>query len=414
MRANLFSWFAGDDDDIRIFDGASDRQPLKIRGKILKAFFPQIVGFSALLGFSASCEESRPTPEDYYFGRTVTAIDDSSYNHILHDSVHFLDVVAKGGEYLKNLDYCDSLSSEQKSTLKNYFSEKLKKIKRSDDGSLDLTHPQTLKTFLAFEKLNYYKGDFDNVMFRENGWFDEKNDILGCYYQDMLQLCETAKKHPQIVEFAKTLYNSEKRFMISKEMLPRANEISMQGLPEWLEKYGQTMENTVYFGAVNFLGSEHSNMVIYYDKPGDDLGADLFIDKEGNCGDDTYAPVGSTIKHECLHLMQKTLGQKRPEEFKHLEELGPTLHSLATEDAIYKQIKGIPLEQEVDYGFLNFGKHKISLGKIANDTRELMQKAKNPDRMDLLMAGPDGISLINRWMGKSNVQPIRRQQKTYQ
>jgi len=36
------------------------------------------------------------------------------------------------------------------------------------------------------------------------------------------------------------------------------------------------------------------------------------------------------------------------------------------------------------------------------------------DRMDLLMAGPDGISLINRWMGKSNVQPIRRQQKTYQ
>lgn len=151
--------------------------------------------------------------EDYYFGRTVTAIDDSSYNHILHDSVHFLDVVAKGGEYLKNLDYCDSLSSEQKSTLKNYFSEKLKKIKRSDDGSLDLTHPQTLKTFLAFEKLNYYKGDFDNVMFRENGWFDEKNDILGCYYQDMLQLCETAKKHPQIVEFAKTLYNSEKRFM---------------------------------------------------------------------------------------------------------------------------------------------------------------------------------------------------------
>lgn len=150
------------------------------------------------------------------------------------------------------------------------------------------------------------------------------------------------------------------------------------------------------------------------DKPGDDLGADLFIDKEGNCGDDSYAPVGSTIKHECLHLMQKTLGQKRPEEFKHLEELGPTLHSLATEDAIYKQIKGIPLEQEVDYGFLNFGKHKISLGKIANDTRELMQKAKNPDRMDLLMAGPDGISLINRWMGKSNVQPIRRQQKTYQ
>lgn len=103
MRANLFSWFAGDDDDIRIFEGASDRQPLKIRGKILKSVFPQIVGFSALLGFSASCGESRPTPEDYYFGRTVTAIDDSSYNHILHDSIHFLDVVAKGGEYLKIL-----------------------------------------------------------------------------------------------------------------------------------------------------------------------------------------------------------------------------------------------------------------------------------------------------------------------
>lgn len=33
MRANLFSWFAGDDDDIRIFEGASDRQPLKIREK---------------------------------------------------------------------------------------------------------------------------------------------------------------------------------------------------------------------------------------------------------------------------------------------------------------------------------------------------------------------------------------------
>ena len=174
------------------------------------------------------------------------------------------------------------------------------------------------------------------------------------------------------------------------------------------------MENTVYFGAVNFLGSEHSNMVIYYDKPGDDLCADLFIDKEGNCGDDIYAPVGSTIKHECLHLMQKTLGQKCPEEFKDLEELGPTLHSLAIEDAIYKKIKGIPLEQEVDYGFLNFGKHKISLGKIANDTRKLMQKAKNPDRMDLMMAGSDGIGLINRWMGKSNGQPIRHQQKTYQ
>lgn len=43
------------------------------------------------------------------------------------------------------------------------------------------------------------------------------------------------EKHPQIVEFAKTLYNSEKRFMISKEMLPQANEISMQGLSEWLE-----------------------------------------------------------------------------------------------------------------------------------------------------------------------------------
>ena len=59
MRANLFSWFAGDNDDIRIFEGASDRQPLKIRGKILKAVFPQIVGFSALLALGlVSCEDN--------------------------------------------------------------------------------------------------------------------------------------------------------------------------------------------------------------------------------------------------------------------------------------------------------------------------------------------------------------------
>lgn len=63
MRANLFSWFAGDDDDIRIFDGASDRQPLKIRGKILKAVFPQIVGFSALLGFQLRVKNPGQRPK---------------------------------------------------------------------------------------------------------------------------------------------------------------------------------------------------------------------------------------------------------------------------------------------------------------------------------------------------------------
>ena len=298
---------------------------------------------------------------------------DFNYNHCIEHQKNFWEIVKNGVKVAHNAQKCALLSDAQKREYMLTSAKMLSQITRyiGTESDIDISDYNNMKTFLFFERLIKHKYNYNRIFSKNRGLITERNEIFGRNYKDMKELQAKCDEYHSVRIFAKKLYLSNLRKLIEANDSTEANKISMELLNNWLANNYATSDlwNYARYGTEKYV-----NMVVFYYWRHEDIRLVATIDPFGNSNDNIYYPIGSTILHEMIHVMQKPPASKeKPNDNKkenvndngngltdYATELGPTLVNLVIDDYIYKKIHNIPLEEAVNYGYLG----DIHMGKL--------------------------------------------------
>ncbi len=392
MSKNVYDHFA--EGEVKAFATRQGVKPRKFAGRLLRKTFPLLA--SSVMMFSSSCAGNKENiDKDGFIDCTELTSDqitdlilnpnpenliwDLDYNHAPENQKNYVNMINQGLAVIKDLSTNENLSEKEILDYKKMAINMLVGVKVVDGklSNADLSDPNTLKSFLFFEKVVKYKDNYDKVFSEEEGIYNEQSKLLGKDYKDCYNLIEKAKNNRGILFFSEALYMDGDRFLVPQEDKEMANKISCFILDDWLKRNGINEENL--FKYLDASGDNKSNTVSFYLKKGKDFRVEVSIDPEGDLGNGYYSPVGVNIIHELMHVAQKKpSSEQNLSEKEHLiEELGPTLNSLMLDDMIYKTIHKIPMDNIVNYGDLDIGRNKTSLGELAVWFRKMTEKYAN-------------------------------------
>ena len=195
-------------------------------------------------------------------------------------------------------------------------------------------------------------------------------------------------------------------------------------LKSWLQKTEIKDKNLWYLTETE--NDDYANTTAFWYKRGAPVGLSLGIDSRGNLGKGYFSSIGTTIIHELQHVMQKKpASAEKPSDNRRqsdkyeearfetgiLSELGPTLYSLMMEDRIYKKIHGIAADKVLDYGDIDLGYRKVSLGETAVWFGKMAEKYPH-NSVDRLLQEEEVISRLDRWGSRENANAYRRERNS--
>lgn len=316
---------------------------------------------------------------------------DDNFNHLPENQENFWEIIKRGIGKTKSVQNSLRLSEAQKKEYQITAYKMLSQISRikGTKCDVDLSDYNNLKTFLYFERVLAYGDNYEEVLEKEAGIIDERNEVFGRYYKEYDAFYKKAKQFPEIEAFSTAFYNCDKRFMLHYADSAAANKLSMQMLDKFMKKQDIRDKDLWYFANVN--EDDFCNAVLFYYRRGATVELSLGVDPRGDIGDGNFSPLGTTIIHELQHIMQKKPSSAEkpehnrsnaPELYKmrveslqsDLMELGPSLCSLALEDQIYKKIKGIAADEVIEYGGFKVNGKEIKLGETAVWFYQMMEK----------------------------------------
>ncbi|MCM1323850.1 MAG: hypothetical protein NC218_06780 [Acetobacter sp.] len=450
MKANVYTGFLTD--KIKIYDTKKDCQPKKVSGRKLYRAFPLLL--SSLMVSPVSClvpEHSSQNGEDAHkitwFAPDVASKDDTkeflsdaevkkiianpcptplkdiNFNHLPEHQENFWEIVLNGVAVSNEVQRSSRLSAEQKAEYRITTYKMLSQISRikGSTNDVDVRDFNNLKTFLYFEKMVRYKDKYAKVLGQQSGVIDERCALFGRYYQDQENLKTAVEAHSGVKKFAKALYGCDERFVLSYNDSIQANKMSREILADWLAKQQVNDDNLWYY--VKNDEYDYCNTLVVYTSRGNPVRVQLGVDPTGDLGDGCYSPVGSTLIHELMHLGQKKPSSKekpednqkddgdvkvRPSRYDdYTMELGPTLYSLAIEDQMYKKIHGIDQDAVVDYGDIDFGTHRVSVGKTAVWFRKMIEKYPSLS-VDKVLTEPEVLEYMEHLGNNAIVQHMQQ------
>ena len=349
--------------------------------------------------------------------RNLVEPTDTNFNHMPENVENFWAIV-KGGIAVAHKVQADSSLTDvvkQKYLDKSIESlSKISKIKGTKD-EVDLKDYNNLHAFLFFEKVLHYQTKAGHIFLDTQGWIDEKHELFGRYYQDYLALEEKTKDYSGVEHFAKALYASTDRFILSAQDSVYANALSRKMFEDWCYKQKMPAEHLGLF--IDTKDSYYPNEICFGHLRGYSVGISMEIDAKGQVEADDgmfYSPVGLTEIHEYQHVMSRkpasyekpednklTSPHDKPENLKRsnalIVELGPTLYTLAYSDRIFKAKNKIDRHDEVDYGkWLQIGQAKLSMGRISNWAGMMFEKY--PDlSVDKVMQQTEVLQQLHQW-----------------
>lgn len=392
MSENVYDRFA--EGEVKAFATKQDIPPHKFMGRFLRKVFPMLASSIMLFSSTGCSSEKENIDGDGCVNYTTLSDDqiiklmttnrfvlfkDKNYNHSPLNNNNYWNVVNQGLNIINNLSSTSSLSEKEILDYKKTAVEMLIRMKSINNEKyiVDLSDEETLKSFLFFEKVVEYKDDYSKVFSNEAGVYNEQSILFGKNYEDCYELINKAKVNSGIYKFADALYKDSNRFLIKEKDIAKANEISLVILKDWLEANGVKEDNL--YKSVDVDDEKAANTVAFYCSPGNDVRAELKIDPTGDLGDGCYSPVGITVIHELMHVMQKkpSSNQSLREKDHLIEELAPTLKTLMLEDMTYKTIHKIPMNNVVNYGYFEVGKNKVPYGELAVWFRNMTDKYKD-------------------------------------
>ena len=356
------------------------------------------------------------------------ALKDKNFNHLPENNANFWEIVRNGLQKTKDVQKSPNIAQKLKTEYKITAYKMLSQISRikGTQNEVDLSDYNNLKTFLYFEKVIEY-GDQYAKVFNFNtgaGRINEQDEIFGRYYKDYEALKQKAKSYPGVEKFARALYNTEEQYLISYADSAKANAISMDMLDDWLKKTEIKDNELFYFTDVTI--DDNANKADYFYKRGSQLHVMFGIDKNGNLGKGYFSSIGTIGIHELQHVMQKkpasaekpSDNRRQSDEYEEarfetgiLSELGPTLYSLMMEDRIYKKIHGIAADKVLDYGDIDLGYRKVSLGETAVWFGKMAEKYPH-NSVDRLLQEDEVIRQLDRWGSRENANAYRRERNS--
>ncbi|MBR5154502.1 MAG: hypothetical protein IKW58_02120 [Alphaproteobacteria bacterium] len=364
--------------------------------------------------------------EDIMLAKNTPTLTDYNYNHMPENQENFWNIVKNGVKISVNdVEKSTKLSREQVKRYKIMAYKMLSQISRKKGSvdEVDLSGHNNLKAFSYFEKVVQFRDNYERVVARAPGVHDAHSEIFGRYYKDYFKLHGKCEENPEIEEFAKILYkNDDKDKIFSYKDSVYCNKKSYEVLGKWLKDQDIKDDNLYYFEPD--CNDEYCNSASSYYKRGGDLGVVLSIHPEGDLGDGLYAPVGSVIIHELMHVMQRKpssaelpmdnaieganafVNRHFKESAGYAEELAPTLMCLMIDDEIYKEKNGIELNRVVDYGKIKVQGRNINLGELAIWFREKTVEYKKTNKgrfsADKMLCSPNVLkelkSISNGYM----------------
>lgn len=451
MKADVYTGFLTD--KVKIFSTDKKVKPVSVSGKVLRRAVPVLL--ASLMSFTGSCSVRGGKALDSEEAAKITAehpayltdereflpqsevlammespspalfpLSDVNFNHMPENKENFWEIVHNGLQII-NTKIANSkrLSSEKKAQYKITALKMLSQISRvkGSKDEVDLRNFNNLKTFLYFEKVIQYKDKYSHVFTKRDGIINEQNAFLGRYYQDQDCLKEKIGKHAGIQKFAKALYACDERFVLHYSDSVQANALSRKIFAEWLEK--QDIKDKKMWYYVDCNEYDYCNVLAITRQRGQNFEVVLGVDPKGDLGDGFYSPIGSTLIHELQHVGQTKPSSSEKAEDNHKKdedvvvrkvyfddyskELGPTLYSLAIEDGIYKKIHGFQADDVVDYGNIDLGTHKVSIGKTAVWFGKMMKKYPHLS-VDKLIAEPEVFNHLNNLGIGTNVMAMQK------
>jgi hypothetical protein len=440
MSSSIYDKFI-ESDNIKAFPTQKEQKPLSIAGKALRKFAPLLV--SSILIFSGvipargqenkkdkklnemnvteyvshmqtvadkygivDLKEKEYLPQEYIDGLLSSPVypilTDKNYNHLMENNKNFWEIVKNGISVMKKVQNSPKLTNTQKQEYKITTRKMLSQITRikGTQDSIDVTDYNNMKSFLFFERLIEHKDNYNFIFLKRPGKIDEQSEVFGRHYKDYQKLDSLCKENPLVLDFAEDLYYSKHRTIIQPEDSVQANKISYKILHDWLAQHHIKEDNLWKYAE---YGSEkYVNMLTFYYWRKDDLLLNIKIDPNGTTGEDLYSPIGTTIAHELVHLMQKPPSSKeKPGDNKKesvsaygsnrtnfASELGPTLLNLTLDDLIYKKIHNIPEDKIVNHGHLANNNRNINIGQLAVWFNKKMKKYPNMG-VDQILTQPD-------------------------
>jgi hypothetical protein len=292
-------------------------------------------------------------------------------------------------------------------------------VDENNMDNIDLSDQSNLKAFLYFERVVKYRDNYDFVLKKREGVSDARSDILGKYYKDLYLLQEIVDQHTIVGDFATALYNSDNRYILSYEDSVKVNNESMKIAKDWIKSQQIESDNLYILSNVN--ENPWCNSVAVWQQRGNDYEALINIDRNGDCGDGYYSPVGEIVIHELTHLMQlppfsselpKANSDKnnmeiffRSSPYRSTEELGPSLMSLVIDDYLYKKLYGIDQCEVVEYGKIDINGKDVELGEIAVWFKGVLKEKTNEGEafsVDKILSEPDVYGKILEFCQKDN------------
>ena len=462
MKADFYTGFLTD--KVKVFSTGKNSKPFTVRGRVLRkaapfllasalaitacgprqdakkgqniekgsfdmrAIYAEVVDKYNLTELKGKEPLSAAEIRDLLENPNAPALKDKNFNHLPENNANFWEIVRNGLQKTidvqKSPNLAQKLKTEYKITAYKMLSQ-ISRIKGTKD-KIDLSDYNNLKAFLYFEKVVEY-GDQYAKVFNFNtgaGRINEQDEIFGRYYKDLEALKQKAQNYPGVEKFARALYNTEEQYIISYADSAKANTISMDMLNDWLKKTEIKDNELFYFTDVTI--DNNANRVDHFYKRGSQLHLMFAIDSRGNLGYGYFSPIGVTAVHELQHVMQKKpASAEKPSDNRRqsdkyeeaqfengsLSELGPTLYSLMMEDRIYKKIHGIAADKVLDYGDIDLGYRKVSLGETAVWFGKMAEKYPH-NSVDRLLQEDEVIRQLDRWGSRENANTYRRERNS--
>ena len=462
MKADFYTGFLTD--KVKVFGTGKGSKPFTVRGRVLRkaapfllasalaitacgprqdddktrknkaesidmrAIYAEVVDKYNLTELKGKEPLSAAEIRDLLENPNAPALKDKNFNHLPENNANFWEIVRNGLQKTKDVQKSPNLAQKLKTEYKITAYKMLSQISRikGTKDKIDLSDYNNLKAFLYFEKVVEY-GDQYAKVFNFNtgaGRINEQDEIFGRYYKDFEALKQKAQNYPGVEKFARALYNTEEQYIISYADSAKANTISMDMLNDWLKKTKIKDNELFYFTDVTI--DNNANRVDHFYKRGSQLHLMFAIDSRGNLGYGYFSPIGVTAVHELQHVMQKKpASAEKPSDNRRqsdkyeearfengsLSELGPTLYSLMMEDRIYKKIHDIAADKVLDYGDIDLGYRKVSLGETAVWFGKMAEKYPH-NSVDRLLQEDEVIRQLDRWGSRENANAYRRERNS--
>ncbi len=216
------------------------------------------------------------------------------------------------------------------------------------------------------------------------GRHSKKSPVVGTRAQELARIQAERQQDPLLVELEKAIYQSELIYLIPPDKKDQADVVSKRLFDSYISKYlrhGIRENNAVHWIRSGTPGLVSNKTFINdIENEWNSWSVEAIVEERHSHNNEKhggYLPPHIVAYHELMHVEETLPGQSKHDFAEPWNgcELLTALKTILLVDQVYKEVHGLSLTAEVDYGKqIKLGKRSWSLGRFANHYRSLEER----------------------------------------